>query len=99
MRSSPDRIRFRAASRRFRMPIFVGAAPSILRAARASSLHLEGSPQAIDDLCAHWLLGHALVERGAGYAYCKVDELTVYTQTTYLLLSYGSRCGLWSPPG
>lgn len=29
----------------------------------------------------------------------RLTKLTFYTQTAYLLLSYGSLCGLWSPPG
>ncbi|MBP1994463.1 helix-turn-helix transcriptional regulator [Paenibacillus eucommiae] len=61
------------------------------------SIHIEGNPQAINDLCQHWLLGHALIERTAYKAHFKLDEWTLYTQAPYLLLSYGGKLFVTQP--
>ncbi|WP_325050113.1 helix-turn-helix transcriptional regulator [Cohnella faecalis] len=61
------------------------------------SLHIRGTPHALDDLCGHWLLGHALVERTADSAHFRLDELKLYTQVPYYLLSFGGRYELRSP--
>ncbi|XEC93716.1 helix-turn-helix transcriptional regulator [Paenibacillus tarimensis] len=61
------------------------------------TVHIEGSSQAINDLCGHWLFGHALVERAADRAHFKMDELTLYTQAPYFLLSYGGKIRILSP--
>ena len=63
------------------------------------SVHIQGSPQALDDLCGHWLLGHALVERTAEHAHFKLDELKLYTQIPYYLLSYGGKIRILEPEG
>lgn len=61
------------------------------------SVHIQGLPQAIDDLCQHWLLGHALQERTADAAVFRLDELTLYTQVTYYLLSFGGKIRIMEP--
>ena len=42
------------------------------------SVRIAGSPQALDDLCAHWLFGHALVERTANGAVFQLDERSLF---------------------
>lgn len=61
------------------------------------SVHIQGIPQALDDLCGHWLLGHALVERTAEEAVFRLDESTLYTQVAYYLLSFGGKIRIVGP--
>ncbi|MFF2888628.1 helix-turn-helix transcriptional regulator [Paenibacillus sp. NPDC057967] len=61
------------------------------------SVLIQGSPQAIQELCGHWLLGHALVERKASEARFRVDELPLYTQIAYYLLSFGGKLRVVEP--
>jgi predicted DNA-binding transcriptional regulator YafY len=61
------------------------------------SVHIQGIPQALDDLCAHWLLSQALVERTAEDAVFRLDEHTLYTQVAYYLLSFGGKIRIIGP--
>ncbi|MCG7409096.1 WYL domain-containing protein [Paenibacillus sp. ACRRX] len=60
------------------------------------TLVIEGREQALDDLCAHWLLGHALVARSDTAARFCLDERTLET-LPYLLLSYGGTIRVTEP--
>jgi len=72
-----------------------GAAPSQPRVA----LVIEGTPQALDDLCSHWLLGRVLEEREPDRARFLLDEYRLYTQLPYYLLSYGGAIRIAEPAG
>lgn len=61
------------------------------------TVHIQGIPQALDDLCAHWLLSQALVERTAEHAVFRLDEHTLYTQVAYYLLSFGGKIRIIGP--
>lgn len=61
------------------------------------SVHLQGDPQSMNDLCEHWLFGHALVERTEDRAHFKLDELTLFTQAPHFLLSYGGKIRIVEP--
>jgi len=61
-------------------------------------VHISGSPQALDDLCAHWLFGHALVERTPSRAVFQLDERFLFAQAPHYLLSYGSKIQILQPP-
>lgn len=61
------------------------------------SLRIQGNPRALDDLCGHWLLGHALAERTADQAHFRLDELRLYTQVPYYLLSFGGTIRIIEP--
>ncbi|MBB6669493.1 helix-turn-helix transcriptional regulator [Cohnella nanjingensis] len=61
------------------------------------SLRIQGSAQALDDLCGHWLLSHALVERTEDRAHFQLDELNLYTQIPYYLLSFGGKIRVQAP--
>ncbi|MBW7477120.1 YafY family transcriptional regulator [Paenibacillus oenotherae] len=73
--------------------------PDKERGGEEVDLVLAGNPQAIDDICQHWLMGHALAERTAGEARFKLDELTLYTQVPYYLLSFGGKIRVLEPDG
>ncbi|MBE1446980.1 helix-turn-helix transcriptional regulator [Paenibacillus sp. OAS669] len=53
------------------------------------SIRIAGRESAINDLCAHWYLGHVLEERSATEAHFRLEERAVATYFPHLLLSYG----------
>jgi predicted DNA-binding transcriptional regulator YafY len=61
------------------------------------SIHIQGVPQALNDLCEHWLFGHALVERSLEHAHFKVEEQTLLTHVPHFLLSYGRAIQVLEP--
>lgn len=61
------------------------------------SVRIQGPSQAIDDLCGHWLLSHALVERTGDQAHFRLDELRLYTQVPYYLLTFGGKIRIVEP--
>lgn len=48
-------------------------------------------PQALNELCRHWLFGHAVTEREASAAVFRLDRSALMTHVPYFLLPYG-RC-------
>lgn len=61
------------------------------------SVLIQGTPQALDDLCRHWLLGHALAERNADRAQFRLDEQRLYAHLPYYLLSFGGKIRVLEP--
>ncbi len=61
------------------------------------SVRIQGSTHAINDLCDHWLLSHALMERTKNEIYFKLDEKAITTYVPYLLLSYGTTIQVLEP--
>lgn len=53
------------------------------------SVRVKGRQQAIQDLCGHWYLGHALVESSFEQAHFQLEEEHVHTQVPHLLLPFG----------
>lgn len=62
------------------------------------SVRLEGRPQALDDLCKHWLFGHAFEERSETEAHFKLEERSLHTYAAYYLLTYGGSIRVLEPP-
>lgn len=58
---------------------------------------IQGAPHAINDLCDHWLFGHALVERSKDKVYFKLDEKTISTYVPNFLLLYGTAIEVLEP--
>lgn len=48
-------------------------------------------------MCAHWLIGHAVTERGRERVRLLLDEHTLYTQAAYHLLTYGGKIRVTAP--
>lgn len=105
-----DRIdRIAVTSERFERPDAFSARQYLLGSLLAESggdgapedslvpVRIQGSPQAIQELCGHWLLGHALIERTASEARFRVDELSLYTGIAYYLLSFGGKLRVVEP--
>jgi predicted DNA-binding transcriptional regulator YafY len=61
------------------------------------SVHIEGHPHALDDLCQHWLFGHALSQRLKSKAHFKLDEQSINTYVPYYLLPYGKAINILEP--
>ncbi|NHN31339.1 helix-turn-helix transcriptional regulator [Paenibacillus agricola] len=62
------------------------------------SVRIEGKPQAINDLCTHWLLGQMLVERSDCQVHFKLTEQAVQTHAAHFLLTYGKSIKVLEPP-
>ncbi|SFL25785.1 Predicted DNA-binding transcriptional regulator YafY, contains an HTH and WYL domains [Paenibacillus sp. 1_12] len=62
------------------------------------SVKIHGKPQAINDLCAHWLLGHMLVERTDDQAHFKLHEQAIVTHAAHFLIPYGKSIQVLEPP-
>ncbi|WP_312470266.1 YafY family protein [Neobacillus sp.] len=61
------------------------------------SIHIEGQAQALDDLCQHWLFGHALTHRSKNHAHFKVDKQSINTYVPYFFLPYGKAITILEP--
>jgi predicted DNA-binding transcriptional regulator YafY len=61
------------------------------------SIHIESQAQALDDLCQHWLFGHALTHRSKTHAHFKIDEQSINTYIPYFLLPYGKAINIIEP--
>lgn len=61
-------------------------------------VRIAGSPQALDDLCDHWLFGHALIERSPDQAVFQLDEHSLFAHAPYYLLSFGGKIRVLDPP-
>lgn len=61
------------------------------------SLMIEGRPEALDDLCLHWFLGHHLKERASNQAIFLLEEKSLHTYVPYLLLPYGKSIQVIEP--
>jgi len=61
------------------------------------SVYIAGQPQALDDLCGHWLFSQTLVERTSDWAHFKLDEQSLYLHAPYYLLSFGGKIRITEP--
>ncbi len=61
------------------------------------SVRIQGKEQAINDLCGHWLFGHALTERCGNEARFRFDEQAIRTYVPYFLLTYGKSIRVLEP--
>ncbi|WP_274653426.1 helix-turn-helix transcriptional regulator [Paenibacillus humicola] len=62
------------------------------------TVRIQGRESAIDDLCAHWFLGHAVAERSASEAVFRLDENAAFSRMPYLLMAYGGTIRVAGPP-
>ncbi|AIQ50654.1 helix-turn-helix transcriptional regulator [Paenibacillus sp. FSL R7-0331] len=58
---------------------------------------IEGTADALDDLCLHWFLGHHLKERTAGQAIFTLEEENVHRYVPSFLLPYGKSIQVMEP--
>jgi len=58
---------------------------------------VRGKPEALNDLCSHWLLGHALAGRSKEEARFLLDEPALRMYVPYLFLPYGKAVKVLEP--
>lgn len=102
-----DRIvRLEAADTRFERPAAFSARDFLLRSLLPDSLdaeklvdvRLKGHEHALNELCKHWLFGHALIERRLpGETLFKLGEQSLRTYVPYFLLPYGKALKILEP--
>ncbi|MFD1957298.1 helix-turn-helix transcriptional regulator [Paenibacillus thailandensis] len=54
------------------------------------SVRIKGKEQVLNELCEHWLFGHALVARKPEEAVFRLDVATLETYVPYFLMPYGT---------
>ncbi|TBL79689.1 helix-turn-helix transcriptional regulator [Paenibacillus thalictri] len=60
-------------------------------------IRIRGEEHAIDDLCGHWFLSHALAERSDTEAVFEMEERAIHTHIPYYLISYGGTIQIIEP--
>lgn len=71
--------------------------PQSLEAASLITVKIRGYEQALNDLCQHWLFGHALVERSSTQAEFQLGLESLLTYVPYFLLPYGKSITITEP--
>ncbi|QGQ98908.1 YafY family transcriptional regulator [Paenibacillus psychroresistens] len=71
--------------------------PSEQNAEDLVTIHIKGRPEALNDLCEHWLFGHALVERTHEDAYFQVEKQVLLGYVPHFLLVYGRAIAVIEP--
>lgn len=71
--------------------------PNSIEAASLITVRIRGYEQALNDLCQHWLFGHALVERSSTQAEFKLGVESLLTYVPYFLLPYGKSITIMEP--
>jgi predicted DNA-binding transcriptional regulator YafY len=61
------------------------------------SIHIKGSTEALNDLCEHWLFGHALIERTTNHAHFQLEEKALLAYIPHFLLVYGRAIQVMEP--
>jgi hypothetical protein len=71
--------------------------PGSLDAKHLVDVRIRGPEQALNELCQHWLFGHALVERRPEEALFRMGEPSLRTFVPYFLLPYGTAIRIVEP--
>jgi len=58
---------------------------------------VQGRPEALDDLCMHWFLGHHLKERTGNQAVFLLNEQALLAYVPGFLLAYGTAIQVIEP--
>ncbi|ETI68482.1 helix-turn-helix transcriptional regulator [Neobacillus vireti] len=74
-----------------------GLLPDLDQPEQLISIQIEGNNHALDDLCQHWLFGHALIRRSENHAHFMIDEQSIDTYVPYYLLPYGRAIKILEP--
>ncbi|WP_199615444.1 helix-turn-helix transcriptional regulator [Paenibacillus alkalitolerans] len=101
-----DRIaRLDVSEHRFERPSDFSAKQFLMNSLLPESLHAEspltvtiqGHEYALNELCKHWLFGHALAERTAREAQFKLGVQSLLSYVPYFLLPYGKSITILEP--
>jgi predicted DNA-binding transcriptional regulator YafY len=74
-----------------------GLLPNSNDQAQLISVRIQGKVHALDELCQHWLFGHALIDRTKNLAGFKLDKHSIQTFVPYFLLPYGKSITILEP--
>ena len=94
-----DRIHWlRVTESRFERPLGFSAKNFLLgqllprpdQAAALETVRIRGQEQVLNELCRHWLFGHALVERQLEEAVFQLERSMIETYVPYFLMPYGT---------
>jgi predicted DNA-binding transcriptional regulator YafY len=58
--------------------------------AEFETVRIKGQEQVLNELCGHWLFGHALAERRPGEAVFRLERSTLQTYVPYFLMPYST---------
>lgn len=61
------------------------------------SVRIAGPEQALNELCRHWLFGHALVNREPMEAHFRLEQASLTSYAPYFLLPYGKSLNILEP--
>ncbi len=62
------------------------------------TVRIKAQEQALNELCQHWLFGHALAERSPEEAVFRLERSTLDTYVPYFLMPYGTALKIESEP-
>ncbi|MDQ0270902.1 helix-turn-helix transcriptional regulator [Cytobacillus purgationiresistens] len=62
------------------------------------SIHIEGEKRLIDELCEHWFINYALLEKSEQNASLMLSEKSMLTYLPHILLHFGKGLNIIEPP-
>lgn len=71
--------------------------PGALDTETLVTVRIRGHEQVLNELCRHWLFGHALEEFNAGEALFKLGKTSLLSYVPYFLLPYGKSLAILEP--
>lgn len=77
--------------------ILASVLPEVDQLETQIDVKITGKEQALDDLCGHWYLAHALVARTSNEAHFQLSEKFIHANLPYYLLSYGGTIQVKEP--
>lgn len=101
-----DRIvELRPTEERFERPVSFSAKAYLLKSLLPETsegkamvnVRISGPEQALNELCRHWLFGHALVYRDPVEAHFRLDQAALSSYAPYFLLPYGKALNILEP--
>lgn len=77
--------------------LFAGLLPDSLESKSLVFLRVSGKEQVLNELCRHWLFGHALVDRDKEEAVFRLGKESLVSYVPHLLLPYGRALRILEP--
>jgi predicted DNA-binding transcriptional regulator YafY len=71
--------------------------PNQLAYQKLIAIRIHGKEEALNELCRHWLFGHALTLRTENEAVFQMDKKSLKTFVPYFLLPYGKSIKILEP--
>jgi predicted DNA-binding transcriptional regulator YafY len=71
--------------------------PNQLAKQKLIAMRIHGKEEVLNELCQHWLFGHALTLRAENEAVFQIDQKSLNTFVPYFLLPYGNSINIVEP--